>query len=458
MNILPSCYRTSTRTGALLPALLGCLVLCLVSLSSCSAAPSSGPADFSSVVEATMPSLVKIDNESMMPHPAFGDTAEQGEVPEVSEGTGFFIDGDGLIMTNYHVVDGAESLKVETFDRKTYTAELVGGDAFTDVALIRIKPDFKVKPAVLGDSSKLKVGQWVIALGNPLGLEFFATAGIVSGVGPPGPGYIGFYDFIQVDVNIKPGNSGGPLLNPAGEVVGINNAYMGPGTGIGFAIPINRAKEVVSALKTKGSVSRGFLGVVSQPLTKGLAERFKLPGTKGALVSDVLDGSPADLAGLKEGDVVLEWDGKPVESERDFGERIYGSPAGASVTLKVVRDGTAMTVSAVLGELKAHSLISERVIRQCGLTLKEVPKAMAEKMGIKDATGLMVLKVVPGCPAYDGGLRFGDVIRKVEGRDIRTVEGFYRAYSQMKEGSQVLVQVIRGGQPLFLTIKQGERQ
>ena len=443
------------RTRGLLMA-AAALAFTFVSLQGCQARPPApdGPADFSRVVEATMPSLVKIDNEALAPHPAIA--GEVGEIPRVSEGTGFFIDKDGLIMTNFHVVDGAESLKVTTYDRKTYPAELVGGDSFTDVALIKIKPDFKVRPVAFGDSKTLKVGQWVIALGNPLGLEFFATAGIISGFGPPGPGYVGFYDFIQADLNIKPGNSGGPLLDTSGRVVGINNAYLGPGTGIGFAIPINRARDILHALETRGAVSRGYLGLVSQPLTPGLAERFHLAGVKGALISDVLAGGPADIAGLKEGDVVVEWDGKPVESDRSLEEYIYGSPAGAAVRLEVMRGGRSIDVKATLGELEAHGITSERVIRQCGLTLKEVPKDLALKIGLKDATGLLVLKVVPGCPAYEGGLRFGDLIKKVEGKDILTVEDFYRAYSQMKAGSQVLVQVVRGGQPVLLTIRQGE--
>ncbi len=451
------------RTDRILMTLLGVMALAVLLLvvqggkaGDGFSAELAGPADFSHVVEATMPSLVKVENEAMTPHPALFGANETGEVPELREGTGFFVDKSGLIITNYHVVDGAESLKVITYDRKIYPAELVGGDAFTDVALIKIKPDFKVRPAVLGDSSKMKVGQWVIALGNPLGLEFFATAGIVSGFGPPGPGYIGYYDFIQVDVNIKPGNSGGPLLNARGEVVGINNAYMGPGTGIGFAIPINRARESMTLIKKQGGISRGFLGLISQPLTPGLAERLGIKSVKGALISDVLEGSPADAAGLKEGDVVTGWDGKPVENDRTFGEHIYGSRANTKVALSIVREGRPMKLDVVLGELKAHGLITERVIRQCGLTLKEVPKQMAEKLGVQDATGLIVLKVVPGCPAYEGGLRFGDVIRKVEGKDIRTVPDFYRAYSQIRGGSQALVQVVRGGQPVLVTIKQGE--
>jgi len=414
-----------------------------------------GRADFSYAAERVIPSLVKIENHALSNHPAtsgFGG----GEVAETREGAGFFIDKKGLILTNYHVVDEADSLKVITPDRKSYEAEIVGADAVTDLALLKIEPDFEITPAVLGDSSEVKVGQWVLALGNPLGLEFFTSAGIVSGFGPPGRGYAGFYDFIQIDVNIKPGNSGGPLVDYEGRVVGINNAYLGPGTGIGFSIPVNRAKDVLEEMKSTGMISRGFLGLLGQPVTEGLRERLGLESGNGALINAVMPGGPADRAGIEEGDVVVEFDGVPVKDDRTLWEIIYSTPANTQVTLHVVRNGVRETLKARLGELNAHNVISERVTRQCGVTLQEIDEPLAKKLGRGEAGGLIVLKVMPGCPAHDAGLRFGDVIEEVEGKRIYTISGFYRDFTGSNSGRQVLIKITRQGRPQFLTIQRAD--
>lgn len=435
------------------------LVALVLPITSCSGSDKGNPGTsggFSRAVDKVLPSLVEISNEKFAGHPAIPGIQSLAEIPATSEGTGFFIDKDGLILTNYHVVEGSESIKVTTHDKKIYEAEVVGSDALTDIAIVRIKASGNVTPVVMGDSSKLKVGQWVIAIGNPLGVQFFTSAGIVSGFGPPGPDYVGFFDFIQTDANIEPGNSGGPLINDSGEVVGISNAYMGPGTGIAFAIPINRAKEVVAKLTKDGKILRGFLGVTGQPLTTGLSERLGVKGTQGALINGVLEGSPAALAGLKEGDVVLRFNGQTVQDFRGLQEKIYSSAAGAATTLVLVRGGKEESVFVRLGELMAHTLISQRITRQCGITLQEMNKEVATRLGVHDAGGLLVLKVIPGCPSYEGGLRFGDVVRKVEGTEVNTVEEFYKAFTVRRPGSQVLLYVVRNGMPLYITIAQGE--
>jgi len=410
------------------------------------------PVDFAAASEKVMPSLVKIDNLALSSHPALLGSGAMGEVPATREGTGFFIDPAGLIITNFHVVDGAELLKVITVQRREYEAEVVGADPLTDIALVRIKPDFAVKPATLGDSDKLKVGQWVLAMGNPLGLEFLTAAGIISGFGPPGPGYMGFYDFIQTDANIKPGNSGGPLVDYYGNVVGVDTAYLGPSSGIGFAIPINRVRRILPALKEKGRVVRGFLGLVAQPVTPPLAERLKLSGVAGALISGVQPGGPADRGGLKEGDVVVGFDGVIIPDERALYDMISTTIPGKKLSLDVVRDGLHKNLMVTLGELKTREVLRQQVIRQCGLTLQEVNDKLAEKLKLPDKGGLLVLKVVPGCPSYRAGLMFGDVIVKVEGRKVDTAEEFYRAYSGVAEGGQALVQIYRQGRPQFLTL------
>ncbi len=416
-----------------------------------------GPAGFTAAAEAVMPSLVKIENLVLTKHPTVPAFGAPGELPSSREGTGFFIDKSGLLLTNFHVVDGAEVLKVITKDRREYEAEVIGADALTDIALVRIEPDFNVVPVRLGDSDTLKVGQWVLAMGNPLGLEFFTTAGIVSGFGPPGPGYAGFYDFIQMDATINPGNSGGPLLDEYGSVVGVNTAYLGPGSGIGFAIPVNRVKNIILELKSKGRVARGFLGLVAQDVTPGLAKRFGLKGLEGALISVVQPESPAEKAGLMEGDVVVSFDGTPIPDERSFYEKINSTPPGSRVSLDVVREARHITVTATLGELKAKEILSQRVIRQCGLTLREVDEKLAGRLGLEGPGGLLVLKVVPGCPSFEAGLKFGDVILAVEGRKVNTIADFYVAYAGVKKGGQALIKIMRGGRPRLLTLERTGR-
>jgi len=411
-------------------------------------------ADFTYAASRVIPSLVKIENLALTGHPDTGTFGGQAEVAETREGTGFFIDKKGTILTNYHVVEDAEDLRVVTTEHKSYQAEIIGADAVTDIALVRIKPDFDVTPAELGDSSSVKVGQWVLALGNPLGLEFFTSAGIVSGFGPPGRGYPGIYDFIQVDVNIKPGNSGGPLVDYDGKVVGINNAYLGPGTGIGFSIPIDRAKAIIPELEKTGKVSRGFMGVLGQPVTEGLRERFGLDTLQGALVNAVMPGGPAEEAGIREGDVIVGFGGRPVANDRALREAIFSSPANASVKLDVVREGKRITVPVRLGELSAHDVMNERVTRQCGVTLQEIDAKTAEKLGRDGPGGLIVLKVIPGCPAEEAGLRFGDIIEEVEGKKVDTLSGFYRDFSAARPG-QVLIKITRRGMPRFITIEHG---
>ncbi len=414
------------------------------------------PADFSYAVEKVLPSLVKIENEGLGGHPDIGGSGKQVEIARTSEGSGFFIDSEGRILTNYHVVEGAQTITVITREKKRYNAELIGADILTDIALLKIKPDFDVTPVSMGDSSRLKVGQWVIAIGNPLGLDFFTSAGIVSGFGPPGPNYIGFYDFIQADLNIEPGNSGGPLLNSEGQVVGINNAYLGPGTNIGFSIPINRAKEVVDQLLEKGSISRGFLGVLGQPLTQGLADRLGLKEVKGAMVTEVLDGSPAQLGGIRKQDVIIEFNGQPVDNDRELQAKVYETPANTRVNFHVVRDGKKKVMPVTLGELKEHSIISEQAVRQCGISFARMTDALAQRLGLNDSNGLLVLRVIPGCPAFEGGLRFGDVLLEVEGNKVYNEADFYRLYSRLTPGKQMMLKVFRDGRPIYLTIKQGE--
>jgi len=416
------------------------------------------PFDFSSVVDAAMPILVKIENESMAPAPksavALGKDAK---TVSVKKGTGFFIDKQGYILTNYHVVTGAERLHVIDYKRRGFDAELVGADPLTDLAVIKIDPDYDISPAIAGDSDQLKVGQPVLALGNPLGLEFLATAGIVSGFGPPGADDPGCFDFIQLDVNIQPGNSGGPLLNAKGEVVGVNSLNLGKSSGIGFAIPFNRAKEVAELIKKNGSVSRGYLGVESQPMTVIYAQRLGLDYVRGAIISTVVENGPASYEDIRQGDAILEFNGVKVKDGRDLDRLVYLCPADTKVKLLVARGPGIIPVTVTLGELESNVVDKEAFSDKCTLTLKELTDDMAEGMGLTESGGLVVVEVSPSCPAYTDGLRFADIIKKVDDDDVDRPSDFYKAYSRLAPGGSMVLTVIRGGKQTLLTLKQSDK-
>jgi serine protease Do len=282
----------------------------------------------------------------------FGDTPRR-EFKQRSLGSGFVIDKEGFILTNNHVIEKAQSIKVKLSDEKEYDAEVVGKDAKTDIALIKINAKHDLPIANLGDSDKLEVGDWVMAVGNPFGLEHTVTAGIVSAKGRvigAGP----YDDFIQTDASINPGNSGGPLFNLKGEVVGINTAIISGGQGIGFAIPINIAKDMLSQLKSKGKVVRGWLGVIIQRVTPDIAKSFGLKESEGALVSDIMEQSPAEKAGIKTGDVIISYNGKKIK-DMDTLPRLVGSTEiGKKVKVGIIRDGKQIETEVVIEIGRAH--------------------------------------------------------------------------------------------------------
>ena len=331
---------------------------------------SNAPASFAPLAEAASPSVVNINTVKVikgrgMPHVPFGphdpfrdffDRFFEGQPPknfrQKSLGTGFIIDKDGYILTNNHVVENTDEIRVKLHDKGEYDAEIVGRDPKTDLALIKIEADRDLTPMKLGDSEKLRVGDWVVAIGNPYGLGNTVTAGIVSAkyrqIGA------GAYDnFIQTDAPINPGNSGGPLLDTQGNVVGINTAIYsrsGGNVGIGFAIPVNMAKDLLPQLK-KGKVVRGWLGVMIQKITTELKDKLKLDEKTGALVADVTDGGPAEKAGLKRGDVIIEFDGNEVEESDDLPYMVASTPVGKKVDVKVVRKGKETTIEVEIGEM-----------------------------------------------------------------------------------------------------------
>jgi serine protease Do len=384
----------------------------------------------------------------------FGDPPNR-EFRQRGLGSGFIISRDGYILTNNHVIAGADKIRVKLAGGKEYPAEIVGRDANTDIALIKIKPDGDLPTAVLGDSDKLRVGDWVLAIGNPFGLEQTVTAGIVSakarsiGAGP-------YDDFIQTDASINPGNSGGPLFNLKGEVVGINTAIVAQGQGIGFAVPVNMAREIYSDLKTKGRVTRGWLGVSVQDLTEEMASSLKIEGRQGALVGEVFPGEPADRAGIRTGDVIIEIAGKPVRNTHDLLRQVATLAVGKKAALRIVRDGRERTVEATVGERKdVRELARGREGgERFGMTVQELTPEMARHFGLAEKAGVVVTRVTEGGAADEAGLQPQDIILQVNRTQIRSLQDYLRATADGKESESLMLLVRRGESNFFVTLEK----
>lgn len=387
----------------------------------------------------------------------FGDIPER-EFKQQSLGSGFIIDNQGHILTNNHVIEGADEITVKTHDEREYDAEVIGRDPKTDLALIKIidvETDLPV--AAFGDSDALKVGEWVIAIGNPFGLQETVTAGIVSakwrkiGQGP-------YEDFIQTDASINPGNSGGPLFDLQGRVVGVNTMIFSPSggnVGIGFAIPINLAKNVVAQLKDKGRVVRGWLGVVVQTVTPELAEQFQMGDNNGALIADVDPDGPAAEAGLRPGDIIIAFDGTPVKDMADLPLMVAETPVGKKATVTVLRNGKKRTERVTIGELqeKEPEKTARRDGKDLGLAVREITPEMARAHGLSDDTGVVVTGVAPGSPAGSAGVRSGDIIREVNRTRIHSLEDYRTAIKAAGE-SNILLLLKRGSTSLWIVVKQ----
>jgi serine protease Do len=392
----------------------------------------------------------------------FGQVPER-DLKQQSLGSGFIVDKEGYILTNDHVVDGADDIRVTLLDGRSYDAEVKGRDPKTDIALIRIKPENGLPVATLGDSDALLVGEWVIAIGNPFGFGHTVTAGVVSakdrtiGAGP--------YDaFIQTDASINPGNSGGPLFNARGEVVGINSAIISSGQGIGFAIPINMAKDIMAQLREKGSVTRGWLGVQIQALTPDLRETLKLTAEGGALVAGVVKGDPADKAGLKAGDVVMEFDGRSVRSDRDLVAIVGNTPVGRKVAVKLVRDGKNLTLEVkiakrsddkdeVVSEDEEGSSLKETGKARIGVQVQDVTRDLAERLGLEEAAGALVTEVGDGTPAARAGIERGDVILEVNRQPVESAATFSKAVRTAEPGKSLLLLVRSSRGTRYVAVK-----
>jgi len=384
----------------------------------------------------------------------FGDQLPK-QFRQQSLGTGFIIDKEGYILTNNHVVDQTDEIKVKLADEKEYTAKMVGRDPKTDLALIKIDPEKPLPALVLGDSDKLEVGDWVVAIGNPFGLGNTVTAGIVSAKYRK-IGASSYDNFIQTDASINPGNSGGPLLNMAGEVVGINTAIFsqsGGSIGIGFAIPVNMAKDLIPQLK-EGKVVRGWLGVMIQKITPELKDKLKLKEDKGALVADVTSGGPAEKAGIKRGDVIVAFDGKEIQEMNELPFVVASTGVGKTVEVKAVRKGETKVFKVKVGELKEEAGEGEAAEAEpaLGMTVEDLNADIASELGITDKQGVVITTVERGSVASEAGIRAGDIVLEVDQSKIEDKAQFLKKIRAYKPGDTILFLLKRQNGTIFLTV------
>jgi serine protease Do len=460
------------------------------------AAPTAGPKaqgavitvpDFAALAEKLSPAVVNVSTTSEGEAPSFGggelgpfggdprghgnphgfmEPFERffGPLPrrpfkQRSLGSGFIINRAGYILTNNHVIENAEEIVVRTADEKEYKAKVIGRDPKTDIAVIKIDDAKDLTAVSMGNSDDLRVGEWVMAIGNPFGLEHTVTAGIVSAKGR----FIGqgsYDNFIQTDAAINPGNSGGPLINLKGEVVGINTAIFsrsGGNIGIGFAIPVNVAKDLLPELEEKGKVTRGWLGVMIQRVTPDIADSLGLAASKGALVAEVMKDGPAEEAGLKVGDVIVEFDGHAIKESTELPMLVARTPVGKTVTVKVIRDKGTQSFSVKIGELKEEETpVAGGKEESLGLTVQPLTPEIADSLGLdKDVEGVVVSGVEPDSSAEEAGMRRGDVILEVNREPVKDLSSYRKALKAGK-GKTVLFLVRRGENTIFLALKPNQ--
>jgi serine protease Do len=387
----------------------------------------------------------------------FGGTLPDMKRKSNALGSGFIIDGSGLILTNNHVVEKADEINVRLENLKEYDAKVVGRDPKTDLALIRVTPDSDFpEPVEFGDSDQILVGDGVMAIGNPFGLGQTVTVGIVSAKGRvigAGP----YDDFLQTDAAINPGNSGGPLFDMNGKVVGINTAIIAGGQGIGFAVPINLALDLLPQLKS-GKVVRGWIGIAIQDVTPELARAFDLEATDGVLVSDVTADSPAQRSGLQQGDVIVRFDGKPVEGAHDLPRMVASKEPGSKVQIMIVRDGDKKDLTLQIGTMadegRSVAAQSKSSEKKWGLSLQSLTPQLAQRLGYdKDEQGLVVSKVEALSPAAEAGIRRGDVIKEINRKEVRNLEEMHSIIENLSKEDTLLL--VKRGKSTFYAVLEG---
>jgi serine protease Do len=378
--------------------------------------------------------------------------------PNVSgSGSGLIVDSDGHIVTNNHVIGDAAEIEVRLSDKTRLIAQVVGRDPDTDLALLKVTTDRPLPHARFGDSTTVKVGQWVLAVGNPFGLDRTVTLGVVSGIGRENINLSRYENFIQTDASINPGNSGGPLFNLRGEVIGINTAIINFAQGIGFAIPSNMAKQVIEQLLAKGKVVRGWLGVGIQPLTPELAKKFGVAEGEGVLVNEVFEKDPAAAAGIKPGDIIVRIDGAVVDSPNKLSRLIGTLSPGATSKIEVVRDLQHLTLEVPLSERRDTAVMASvpqtRTEVKLGLDVQDLTAGLADKFKLRESKGVLITKVEPNSLAQAEGLREGDLIKEVNRAEVASVGEFASALSRVRRGDTVLLRVLRENHAFYVVLK-----
>ena len=437
------------------------------------------PANFAELAENAKPGVVNIRTERVMkssgrvfkhffnnpsegrPNNPFEDFFNQFEQPNQREykqrslGSGFIIDKDGYIITNNHVIEDADEIKVQLTNEEEYPATVVGRDPRTDLALIKIDGAKKLHPLPLGDSESLKVGSWVLAIGSPFGLDQTVTAGIVS-YKKRVIDFNSYADFIQTDASINPGNSGGPLLDLSGRVVGINTAILANGQGIGFAIPIDLAKTIIAELKEKGEVTRGWLGVGIQPVTPELGEYYGLKDDKGVLVTQVFEGDPAEKAGIQKGDVITAINDKKVTTPRELSSIIASVPVGSKTSITIVRNGDIMTLSAVVTKrLDKTTVATKEPIgnEDLGLQVADLTAERSQRFGLDtDEKGVLVVDVLADGRAAEAGIQIGDIIKGINRKRVENIGDYNTYIDKADKDKPLLVLISRRNEMLAIKI------
>jgi serine protease Do len=388
---------------------------------------------------------------------------EKQKQVERTLGSGVIVSKDGYILTNNHVVDGSQKLTVVLADKEKYTAKVIGRDPNTDVAVIKINAkDLPV--ATLGNSDQVKIGEWVIAVGNPFQLTHTVTAGIISAKGRASVNLADYEDFIQTDASINPGNSGGALADLDRNVIGINTAIYSPSggnVGIGFAIPINMAKTVMEELISKGKVTRGYLGLIPQDIDASLAKALNLKTTEGSIVGDVTAGGPAAKAGIKHGDVILEFNGKKIEGSTELRNIVAATAPGSSVAVQILRDGKEKDLTVTVGERPSDAELAngsksepeQESQTKLGLSIQTLTSAIAGQLNYKNDHGVVITEVTPGSPADDAGMQRGDLIKEVDQTVVRSVSDFQKAVGTLHTGDSVAFLVRRGENTFYVGIQ-----
>ncbi len=394
----------------------------------------------------------------------FGGSPREREHIQKALGTGVIISKDGYLLTNVHVVKGATRIKVKLANGETYEAEIVGLDSKTDIALIKIKPKKDLPVASLGDSDKLEVGDWAIAVGNPFGLSHTFTVGVISAKGRSGisEDKTRYEDYIQTDASINPGNSGGPLLNINGEVVGINNSIVTPSggnVGIGFAIPINMAKKILSQLKKTGKVIRGWLGVSIQDLDEKIAKPLKRSPNSGVLITDVKKGSPAEKADLKVGDIIVSFDGKEIKDTNGLRNLVADTQPGDKVKIEIIRKGKKKSIEVKIGEMPDEESIvkSEKASKEewLGMKVQNITPQIASKFRVsQDESGVIVTDIDSDKEAYSQGIKVGDVIKQIDNYEIENVDDYEKFVDKYGDKDSFLFLIKRGDSLFFLGVEK----